>query len=94
MNDRPEQLPFKIEQWDDTGTQVMCLLARVGHRAIAHQAFEAAARLYPSSMVTLRRGALVMKITLEGAASIAGPFHGGGRRPPSFCRSFKLNLNG
>ena len=48
MNDQSEILPFKIEQWDETGTQVENLIARAGHRAVAFSAFEAAARLYPS----------------------------------------------
>ncbi len=65
MNDQSEILPFKIEQWDETGTQVENLIARAGHRAVAFSAFEAAARLYPSRIVTLRRGTLVMEINRD-----------------------------
>jgi len=65
MDDRPEHLPFKIEQWDDTGTQVRAVLARAGHHSVAHGAFEAAARLYSSSIVTLRQGVLVIQISKD-----------------------------
>ena len=27
MNDQPDHLPYKVEQWDDTGTQVTSILA-------------------------------------------------------------------
>ena len=62
MNDRSEILPFKIEQWDETGTQVENILARAGHRAVAIGAFEAARRLYPGRIVTLRRGATLIQV--------------------------------
>lgn len=65
MNDRPETLPFKIEQWDETGTQVENLIARAGHHAVAFSAFEAASRLYPSRIVTLRRGTMVIQINRD-----------------------------
>jgi hypothetical protein len=66
MNDQPDQLPFKVEQWDDTGTQVTSVLARAGNHAIAQSAFVAATRLYPSHIVTLRRGACVLQIAGDG----------------------------
>jgi hypothetical protein len=65
MNDRPEILPFKIEQWDETGTQVENLIARAGHHSVAFSAFEAASRLYPSRIVTLRRGTMVIQINRD-----------------------------
>ncbi len=62
MDDRSDILPFKIEQWDETGTQVEIILARAGHQAVALGAFEAATRLYPSRIVTLRRGTTLIHI--------------------------------
>jgi len=66
MNDQPDHLPFKIELWDDTGTQVTSVLARAGNHAIAQSAFVAATRLYPSRIVTLRHGARVLQIAGDG----------------------------
>ena len=62
MNDQPDHLPYKVEQWDDTGTQVTSILARAGNHTIAQSAFVAATRLYPSRIVTLRHGARVLQI--------------------------------
>jgi cytochrome c-type biogenesis protein CcmH/NrfG len=63
MNDQPDHLPFKVEQWDDTGTQVTSVLARTANHAIAQSAFIAAIRLHPSRIVTLRHGARVLQIS-------------------------------
>jgi hypothetical protein len=60
MSEPGERLPFKIEQWDDTGTQVESVLALACGQRLAVSAYEAAVRLYPGRVVTLRRGTEVL----------------------------------
>jgi hypothetical protein len=57
MNDTArDDLPFRLELWDDTGTQVNALLALASHHIIGRAAFEIAERLHPGRIITLREG--------------------------------------
>ncbi len=60
MSDAGPQLSFKIEQWDDTGTQIESVLALACTQKLAVSAYDAAVRLYPGRVVTLRRGTEVL----------------------------------
>ena len=60
MNEAVRQLPFKIEQWDDTGTEIRSVLALTCTHRLAVSAYEAAVRLYPGEVVTLRQGTQVL----------------------------------
>ncbi len=49
-----DELPFKVELWDDARQNVEMLLAIAAHGAIAYAAFYAAAREHPHRYITLR----------------------------------------
>lgn len=56
--DRPttprEDLPYKVELWDETKTSVEQVLAVTASGSIGYAAYYAAAREYPNRYVTLR----------------------------------------
>lgn len=56
--DRPtssrEDLPYKVELWDERKTSVEQVLAVTAHGSIGYAAYYAAAREYPNRYVTLR----------------------------------------
>jgi hypothetical protein len=60
MSQLDQHLPFKVEQWDDSGTQVESVLVLACAQRLAVSAYEAAVRLYPGRVVTLRRGTEVL----------------------------------
>ena len=69
MSQPDQHLPFKVEQWDDTGTQVESVLALACAQKLAVSAYEAAITLYPGRIVTLRRGTEVLANALTTQAS-------------------------
>ena len=57
-SDRPtasrEDLPYKVELWDESRTSVELVLAVTANGSIGYAAYYAAAREYPDRYVTLR----------------------------------------
>jgi hypothetical protein len=53
-------LPFRIEQWDDTDSRVEELIALVGDHRVAMAAFLEAAKRRPGSIVILRQKTRVL----------------------------------
>jgi hypothetical protein len=49
-----DELPFKIELWDNARQSVETLLAIAAHGTIAYAAFYSAAKEYPHRYITLR----------------------------------------
>ncbi len=49
-----DELPFKIELWDNARQSVEMVLAIAAHGAIAYAAFYAAAKEHPHRFITLR----------------------------------------
>jgi hypothetical protein len=49
-----EDLPYKVELWDETKTSVEQVLAVTANGSIGYAAYYAAAREYPNRYVTLR----------------------------------------
>jgi hypothetical protein len=49
-----EDLPYKVELWDEAKTSVEQVLAVTAHGSIGYAAYYAATREYPSRYVTLR----------------------------------------
>ena len=56
-----DDLPFKVEKWDQADLHVEEVLARAGNQIIAAAAFEAAVKVYPNARLTLRHGIRVMQ---------------------------------
>jgi len=52
---RREDLPFKVELWDEGKKNVEQVLAVTAHGSIGYAAYYAATREYPERCVTLRR---------------------------------------
>jgi hypothetical protein len=50
----PEDLPYKVELWDESRTSVELVLAVTANGSIGYAAYYAAAREYPDRYVTLR----------------------------------------
>lgn len=55
-----DDLPYRIEMWDEGDRRVEQLIALVGDHAVARVAFAEAARLRPGRIVTLRQKARVL----------------------------------
>ena len=49
-----EDLPYKVEVWDDTKTRVEQVLAATASASIGYAAFYAATREFPQQYITLR----------------------------------------
>jgi len=49
-----DELPYRVELWDETRQSVETLLAIAAHGTIAYAAFYAAAREHPQRYITLR----------------------------------------
>ncbi len=49
-----DELPFKVELWDNARQSVEMVLAIAAHGAIAYAAFYAAAKEHPHGYITLR----------------------------------------
>ena len=52
---REFDLPFMVEQWDDTDSHVEGLIALTGDYRVARAAFEEAVKRRPDRIVTLRQ---------------------------------------
>ncbi len=52
---RPHDLPYMVEQWDDTDSHVEELIALTGDYRVARAAFEEAVKGRPGRIVTLRQ---------------------------------------
>lgn len=51
---RGEDLPYKVEIWDEQGVTVEQTIAVTGHGTIGYAAYYAAIREYPDRVITLR----------------------------------------
>jgi hypothetical protein len=49
-----EELPYKVELWDESGSSVELVLAITANGSIGYAAYYAATREYPERYVTLR----------------------------------------
>ncbi len=52
---RPFDLPYMVEQWDDTDSHVEELIALIGDYGVARAAYEGAVKRGPGRIVTLRQ---------------------------------------
>ena len=52
---RPFDLPYMVEQWDDSDSHVEELIALTGDYRVARVAFEEAVKRRPGRIVTLRQ---------------------------------------
>jgi hypothetical protein len=57
---RPFDLPYSVEQWDDTDSHVEELIALTGDYRVAWAAFEEAVKRRPARIVTLRQKTRVL----------------------------------
>ena len=57
---RQFDLPYLVEQWDDTDSQVEELIALIGDYRVARAAFEEAIKSRPGRIVTLRQKTRVL----------------------------------
>jgi hypothetical protein len=63
MGSRDDDLPFRIELWDDKDQYVEELIALTSDYASACGAFEEAVKRRPRKLITLRQKARVIKRT-------------------------------
>jgi hypothetical protein len=63
MTGRDDDLPFRIELWDDHDRRVEELIALASDYASANAAFGEAVKRRPGKLVTLRQKARVIKKT-------------------------------
>ena len=56
---RPFDLPYMVEQWDDTDSHVEELIALTGDYRVARAAFDEAVKHRPGRIVTLRQKAML-----------------------------------
>jgi len=61
MGGRDEDLPFRIELWDDGGRHVEEVVALASDFSTAQSAYEEAVRRQPGKLITLRQKARVIK---------------------------------
>ena len=52
---RPFDLPYMVDQWDDTDSRVKELIALTGDYRVARAAYEEAVKQRPGRIVTLRQ---------------------------------------
>ena len=52
---RPFDLPYMVEQWDDTDSHIEELIALTGDYRVARAAYEEAVKQRPGRIVTLRQ---------------------------------------
>jgi hypothetical protein len=60
MADQEQELPYRIEMWDDHDSHVEQLIALVADHAVAHAAFGEAVRRRPGKVITLRQKSRVL----------------------------------
>src|SRR5947199_5082608 len=61
LHDIPMQLPFRVETWTGDGQHIRWVTACASTVSIAHGAFDAAIKNYPSERWTLRNGISVIR---------------------------------
>jgi hypothetical protein len=61
MAGRDDDLPFRIELWDDADTRIEDLIALAGDYASACAAFDEAVKRRPGKLITLRQKARVIR---------------------------------
>jgi len=61
MAGRDDDLPFRIELWDDGDSRIEELIALAGDYATACGAFDEAVKRRPGKLITLRQKARVIK---------------------------------
>lgn len=57
---RPYDLPYSVEQWDDTDSHVEELIALTGDYRVARAAFDEAVKCRPRKIITLRQKARLL----------------------------------
>jgi hypothetical protein len=60
MVDQVQELPYRIEMWDDRDTYVEELIALVADHAVARAAFAEAVRRRPGNVIILRQKSRVL----------------------------------
>ena len=60
MSDQVQELPYRIELWDDRDTGVEELIALVADHAVARAAFVEAVRRRPGKVIILRQKSRVL----------------------------------
>jgi hypothetical protein len=55
-----QELPYRVDQWDDTDARVEELIALIGDHAVARAAFAEAVRRRPGKVIILRQKARVL----------------------------------
>jgi len=61
MGNTDQELPFKIELWEDADQRIDEVIALVGDFATARSAYEEAVRRRPGKLITLRQEARVIR---------------------------------
>jgi hypothetical protein len=64
---RPFDLPYLVEQWDDTDSHVEELIALTGDYRVARAAYEEAVKRRPGRIVTLRQKTRLLADSREEA---------------------------
>jgi hypothetical protein len=76
MVDQEQELPYRLEMWDDSDTRIEELIALVGDDAVARSAFVEAVRRRPGKVIILRQKSRVLadsrKIGSEELAMLSG----------------------
>lgn len=60
MVDQEEELPYRLEMWDERDTRIEELIALVADHAVARAAFAEAVRRRPGKLVILRQKSRVL----------------------------------
>ena len=60
MLGQEQDLPYRVEMWDDRDNRVEELIALVGDHAVARAAFAEAVKRRPKKLITLRQKARVL----------------------------------
>jgi len=60
MVDQEQELPYRIEMWDDRDAHVEELIALVADHAVARAAFAEAVRRRPGKLIMLRQKSRVL----------------------------------
>jgi hypothetical protein len=60
MGEPPLDLPYRVEQWDETDKSVDELIALLGDYRVARAAFEEAVKRRPGRIITLRQKARLL----------------------------------
>jgi hypothetical protein len=61
MPGRDDDLPFRVELWDDKDSHIEEIIALTSDYATAKGAYEAAVKRRPGGFITLRHGARVIQ---------------------------------